>query len=128
MYRHIFNNRLNHIGPIFPTFYTRDTETKPDIILTNNRFFHNHLISSGGIGPSDHLTVKIIISIQPIRTQIPPYSDIKNTNWEEYKNILNRVPEINIEDGNIENINKNSQSYTSQYNKQKRKLHPLKHS
>ena len=37
--RHIYNNRLNHLGPNFNTYFTRNSATKPDIVLTNNRFF-----------------------------------------------------------------------------------------
>ena len=33
---HIFNNRLNYIGPHFNTYYTLTSETKPDCVLTNN--------------------------------------------------------------------------------------------
>ena len=38
LYQHKFNNRVHHFEPIFPTFYTRNTETKPDVVLTNNNF------------------------------------------------------------------------------------------
>ena len=44
LYQHIYNNRINHLGPIFPTFYTRNSETTPDIVLANNRFFFNQHI------------------------------------------------------------------------------------
>ena len=30
LYNHIYNNRLNYLGPTFNTFYTRNSETKPD--------------------------------------------------------------------------------------------------
>ena len=67
--RHIMQNRINYIGPNFPTFYTRNSETKPDIVLTNNKFFHNTHIQSAGIGPSDHITLDIFISTHTI--QVP---------------------------------------------------------
>ena len=34
---HIYNNRIQYIGPTFNTFYTHNSETKPDCIITNNR-------------------------------------------------------------------------------------------
>ena len=87
LYQHIFNNRLNHVGPNFPTFYTRNSETKPDVVLTNRNFYLNQNVTSGGIGPSDHITINITVSAEPIFTQCPPHPDIKNTNWDKYKNI-----------------------------------------
>ncbi|CAL4112278.1 unnamed protein product, partial [Meganyctiphanes norvegica] len=42
LHRHIMSNRINYIGPTFPTFYTRNSETKPDCVLTNQHFYLNH--------------------------------------------------------------------------------------
>ena len=43
----IDNNKLKHIGPDFPTFYSYNTSTTPDIILTNNKTYHNLQIHPG---------------------------------------------------------------------------------
>merc|ERR1712008_369237 len=103
-YQHIINNRVNHVGPSFPTFYTRNTETKPDVVLTNNNFYLNQNVTSGGIGPSDHITINITVSAEPIIAQCTPHPDIKNTNWDVYKNILSTEEEINLEGNNVVSI------------------------
>ena len=79
LYNEIYNNRINHIGPIFNTFFTRNSATKPDIILTNNRFFFNYHIPPGGMGTSDHLTMDVQISAKPIIKKKDAYEDIDNT-------------------------------------------------
>ena len=126
MYQHIFNNRLNHIGPTFPTFYTRNSETKPDLVITNNRFFLNHLVSPGEIGPSDHITINITISSNAIRVHVPPYSDIKNANWDEYKDILANIPEINIDGGNTETIKQEMTNLYESIQHAKQTVTPIK--
>ena len=115
LHKHIIENRLNYIGPTFPTYHTRTAATKPDIVLTNNRFFLNHHISSGGIGPSDHLTIDVKISAGTIETPREPYPDEKNTNWEEYKNILNMAHEINYEELEGKNIVDLNQEFEKLY-------------
>ncbi|CAL4062938.1 unnamed protein product [Meganyctiphanes norvegica] len=95
------HNRINYKGPSFPTFHTLNSETKPDCVLSNNKFFFNHHITSAGIGPSDHITMDIQISVNPISIPCTPIQDEKNTNWEEYKRRLEVLPEINLDGRNI---------------------------
>ena len=57
----IGQNKINYIGPVFNTYYTRVAETKPDVILTNNTFHHNYLIEPGTQGVSDHTSINITI-------------------------------------------------------------------
>ena len=101
LHQHIMHNRINYIGPSFPTFHTLNSETKPDCVLSNNKFFFNHHITSAGIGPSDHITMDIQISVNPISIPCTPIQDEKNTNWEEYKRRLEVLPEINLDGRNI---------------------------
>ena len=102
--QHIVNNRLNYIGPNFPTFYTRRSQTKPDCVLTNNRFFFNYHVQPGGIGPSDHITIDIRISAEPILGSKPPIPDIDNTDWDQYKELLSIDPLINLDGGTADSI------------------------
>ena len=95
--QHVYKNRINHIGPPFPTFHTRRSATTPDCILTNNKFFLNYHITPGGIGPSDHVTVDILITTNVINAPCRPIPDIKNTNWDTYKESLEAAPEINLD-------------------------------
>ena len=126
MNNHIYNNRINHIGPTFNTFFTRNSATKPDVVLTNNRFFFNYLITPGGLGPSDHLTINIQISAKPIIVQKEPYESIKNTDWEKYKNILSNIEEINLQGKTIEDLNQEFENLYEQIEKAKKEATPLK--
>ena len=60
--RLIMRDRVNYLGPVFNTFFTRNSATKPDCILTNQNFYLNHHITPGGHGSFDHLTINIRIS------------------------------------------------------------------
>ena len=126
MYSHIFNNRIQHLGPIFPTFYTRFAETRPDIVLANNNFYLNHNIQSGGIGPSDHITLDITISANAITTQIPPFLDTKNTDWDGYKTNLTRMPEANYNGKNIDDLGNGFHDLYNRINEAKEESTPLK--
>ena len=119
LHEHILNNRLNYLGPTFNTFFTHNSATKPDCILTNNKFYHNYHITSGGIGPSDHITVDITISTKPIMVACKPIQDIHNTNWDLYKETLSTAPEINLEGGNILHIHNEFNETYKQINEAK---------
>ena len=126
LHQHIVNNRLKYLGPNFPTFYTRNTETKPDCVLANNKFFLNQHIQAGGIGPSDHITLKIIISADPIVVPCPPIPDIDNTDWTEYKRLLATDNLINIDGGTAENILNEFDKIYSSINSAKNLTTPMK--
>ena len=126
LYNHIYNNRLNHLGPTFNTFFTRNSETKPDIVLTNNRFFFNHRIISGGIGPSDHITMDIQISALPIIVKKEPYYDIDNTNWDQYRDILENTEEIDLQGKTTEEMEQEFTKLYEQLQAAKDQTTPLK--
>ena len=94
---HVMRGRLNYIGPNFCTYFTNRSATKPDCVLTNNRFFLNHHIYSGGLGPSDHLTINIVISTNPIYVPCEPIQNIHKVDWENYKKELAEVTDINLD-------------------------------
>ena len=104
LHQYISNNRLNYLGPNFPTFYTRNYKTKPDCVLANNKFFLNYHIQAGGIGPSDHITLDITLSANPIVVPRSPIPDIEKTDWPEYKRLLATEPIINIDGGSADDI------------------------
>ena len=123
---HIYNNRINHIGPTFNTFFTRNSATKPDIILTNNRFFQNYHITPGGLGPSDHLTIDVQISAKPIIVQKEAYESIKNTDWEIYKNSLSNIEEIDLQGKTIIELNQEFDKLYKQIQRAKEEATPIK--
>ena len=85
LYNHVFNNKLNYIGPGFPTYFSYNNihGTKPDSVLTNNKFYFNYHIQPGGMGPSDHMTINLNISCKPILVNCPPREDYDKTNWKK---------------------------------------------
>ena len=119
-------NKINYIGPNFPTFYTRNSETKPDIVLTNQKFFCNTHIQAAGIGPSDHITVDIRVSTHTIQVPCPPKPDINNTDWEEYKKILTETPLINLDGKNILDIHNAFDNIYKDINQAKQIATPMK--
>ena len=118
--------KVNNIGPTFPTFYTPNSETKPDCVLTNNNFYLNYHIQSAGLGPSDHTTMDIFISAEPIVTLCSPSPDENNTNWEEYKNILAQIPEINLDGQNALDLHQEFSKIIDQITQAKTAVTPQK--
>ena len=94
----VFNNNLNYIGPGFPTYFSHNNTqgTKPDIVLSNNKFYYNYHIKPSGMGPSDHMGINLKISCEPILVECPIWEDYKNTKWGAYKNTLIDIPLINL--------------------------------
>ena len=126
LFNHIYNNRINHIGPIFNTFFTRTSATKPDIVLTNNRFFFNYHTTPGSLGPSDHLTINVQISAKPIITPTEPFDDMINTNWEAYQEALNDIEEINLDGKTAVELNQEFENLYEQIQKAKEVATPKK--
>ena len=135
--RMILRNKIQHLGPTFDTFFHRNGSSKPDIILANNKFYHNYQISPAGLGPTDHLTMDIQISARPLLIRCDPREHIKDTNWENFKQILQQDPLINIDGQSSQKIEEEiGNLYTSMQNAKKettpiihiRRLNNLKHS
>ena len=77
------------------------------------RFARNNNITAVGIGPSDHITMDITISVDPIIARRPPYLEINNTDWGAYKDSLSVEPIIDLDGDNITAISK---EFTKLYN------------
>ena len=124
--RLILRDRLNYIGPNFNTFFTRNSATKPDCVITNNTFFLNYHITSGGLGPSDHLTVNIKISTNPIKVPCVPIRDIENVDWDRYTALLETVAELNLDGGTAVELENAFNNLYETINKAKDDTTPLK--
>ena len=90
--RLIHTNRLKHLGPHFPTFYSPDSATSPDIILSNHHAHHNTHFRQGDISTSDHLPIITRISTNPIQIPSPPRRNFHRANWEGFKQALLDIP------------------------------------
>ena len=97
-------NKLHHIGPNFKTYLGRHQGT-PDIILTNNKTFHNTYIRAGPLTGSDHLPVVLTLSTSPI--QIPRRQtrlDMKKADWTSYRHDLLDHPIPDLQNMQIHKI------------------------
>ena len=76
----IDHNKLKHLDTDFPTFISYNTTSTPDIILSNNKAYHNIEITQEPTTLSDHLPILINITSHPIRTPTPPTYLTKKAN------------------------------------------------
>ena len=125
----VFNNKLNCVGPSFPTYFSHNNiyGTKPDIVLTNNKFYFNYHISPGGMGPSDHMAIHLKVSCNPILIECPAYENYKNTNWKKYEDNLKGIPQINLESKFLCDIDREINSLYKHLNEAKQKSTPVVH-
>ena len=81
--------RLIRQGPDFPTItHPLSTGTAPDIILTNNRVYHNHHIKRMPHSTvSDHSPVSMVVSTKPLLKKVH-CEDTDKADWESYTDQL----------------------------------------
>lgn len=79
------NNKLIHLGPNFPTFFNINSASTPDLVLCNNKTFHNHKIEQGPLSSSDHLPIILTITSKAITEAVPPRLLMTNTNWDNFR-------------------------------------------
>ena len=123
----VFNNKLNYVGPGFPTFFSHNNihGTKPDSVLTNNKFYFNYHVSPGGMGPSDHMAIHLKISCNPILLECPAYENYTNTNWGTYKDNFKFIPQINLESKFLSDLHQEINSMFSNIKYAKEKATPI---
>ncbi|KAK3892023.1 hypothetical protein Pcinc_004112 [Petrolisthes cinctipes] len=86
LYNLTLNRTIQHIGPHFPTYYSVNSNTTPDIILTNFRTHHNTHTAPGPLTTSDHIPIIFTISASPIQIPAMPRPSFKQANWARFKN------------------------------------------
>ena len=80
----ISTQRLNRIGPPFPTYIMGTSKgTAPDIVLTNNKTFFNHHMTPLETNTSDHIGIKFTVSCRPI-TKTIKCENLKATDWDSF--------------------------------------------
>ena len=79
---------LRFLGPDFPTFFNRNTASKPDLLLSNSYAHLNYALQRGDLTSSDHWPVKLTLSTKPITINTPPTFDIRNADWIGFKDSL----------------------------------------
>lgn len=79
----IDEKKIHHLGPNFFTFINRDVNTSPDIILTNIKIYHNHILETEPITASDHIPIVLTITAQAIKSLKPTIYNINKADWEK---------------------------------------------
>ena len=86
-------NIIKHIGPSFPTRIDHKSSKTPDIVIANNRAYHNIHLEQGPPNSSDHLPIIATISAYPIMIPIKPRKQYAKANWTKYsEEMLNLHP------------------------------------
>lgn len=85
LYNMILNRTIQHIGPHFPTYSSANSNTTPDIILSNYRTYHNTHAIPGPLTTSDHIPIIFTISSTPIQTPGIARPNYSQANWEDFK-------------------------------------------
>ena len=94
----INQGKLIHLGPHFPTYFSRNSSTNPDKIFSNKHHYLNSYIEPGNITASDHLPILFTLSTKPIYIKQQPRLNMKQANWEAFRQTLNdKTIPINIE-------------------------------
>ena len=90
----IEQDKLRYVGPHFPTYTGIHGTSTPDIILTNNRAYHNIRAYPGPNTSSDHTPIIVKITVNPIAIPIAPRPQFAKANWDRFKEILSNVPPL----------------------------------
>ena len=88
----IDQNIVKYLGPSFPTRIDSRTSRTPDIVLSNNRAYHNIHLEQGPPTSSDHLPIIATISAYPIIIPIKPRKQYAKANWDKYQDELSNTP------------------------------------
>lgn len=83
--RMINSGKLKHQEPAFATYITNTAQSTPDIILTNNKIYHNHIIETGTITPSDSIPIILTITATAIEAQVSTKYNLRKADWEHFK-------------------------------------------
>lgn len=103
---------LRRIGPDFPTFLTRSSATKPDIILINRLQPYNYHVRPGPLTSSDHLPMIMDLSLSPIQIPIVPRKSFRKADWHAYKFLLSQHEVGNLEGSTLEELNSKLEGIT----------------
>ena len=75
----IDRNKLKLIGLHFPTYFSTNSGSSPDLVLSNHKVYLNTHFSPGPATPSDHTPIVAKISLNPIQIPIPPRDQLNKT-------------------------------------------------
>lgn len=112
LYHLISRGLCYHVGPNFPTYFSHNAATSPDIILRNHLAFYNVLSLPGPLTPSDHIPIIMTISANPIQIPIRPRLHFRKARWKEYKSHLLTVPTPTDPNPTTQEIDQHLQTWT----------------
>ena len=86
----IDSDKCRYVGPGFPSLLRHDCATSADLVLTNNRVFHNIDLRPGPMTPSDRISILTTIMCNPIPIKIPRLQFSK-ADWTGYSNSMTNI-------------------------------------
>ena len=110
--RLINDGKLQHLGPNFPTLIRGTGSTKPDIVLGNDKIFHNIHLAEGPFTSSDHMPIVAKITANPIRIPIRTRFQFGRADWEGYQDKLRAVATPNLTSMKKEDIDHHIEVWT----------------
>lgn len=97
------NGKAIHLGPNFPTYFSHNNASSPDIAIANNKITHNITINPGPITTSYHIPVIITLTATAITIPTNPTPNKWKADREKLKDDINqKMDNIIIE----QNMNK----------------------
>ena len=108
----IKSNHLQHLGPNFPTLIRGTGTTKPDIVLGNNKTYHNVHLTEGPFTTSDHMPIIAKITAHPIQIPIQPRLQYDKADWDKYKEKLSTVQVPDLTNSSKDDIDNHIKTWT----------------
>ena len=108
----INSDKCRHLGPTFPTYISHNSTTSPDIVLSNNKTFHNIGLRPGPMTSSDHIPIIATITCKPIAIPIKPRLQFSKANWDLYKDLLKDVTIPTEQNPTLEEIDNYLETWT----------------
>lgn len=95
--RFLNSGSLIHLGSNFPTFHGSQNSTTPDIVLANNKVYHNTTLSPGPLTTSDNTPIILEITPRAIAENIQSSINIKQAHWNQMETYIhNKSDNMNI--------------------------------
>ena len=108
----INQGKMIHLGPYFPTFYSRNSRSNPDKIFSNKHHYLNCTSEPGEITTSDHLPIIFKLSTKPFIKEKPKVYNTHKADWDIFQRHLDsQVNVTNLEGHSVERIESETQRW-----------------
>ena len=92
--------KLIHLGPHFPTYFSRNSRTNPDKVFANKHHYLNYICEPGDITTSDHLPIIFQLSTMPFIKEKPKVYKTHKADWDLFQYKLDSQINVTNFEGN----------------------------